>query len=292
MRFALSGEAGLNDGMAFPFVIFGLSWAAHRGPGEWISQWMLERLLWAVPAGLAFGYALGWGVGRLAVWLRSHHRDAHAPTDFLAVALIALSYVGAEGIGAWGFLSTFAAGLGLRGAELRVVRDTPHPEHLAGQSPPTAGHPPAETMAPATVTDSHLKQPTVAAGVLIAETISFGETLERVLEVVLVALVGMSLATHWEPRALALAFVLFLFIRPIATHVGLLGSRTSRMQRWLIGWFGIRGIGSLYYLSYATRHGLHGESADSLASLTISMVAISVVVHGITTRPLLLRYEQ
>lgn len=290
MRFALSGEAGLNDGMAFPFVILGLSWT-HQTMGPWIAPWILHRLLWAVPAGLVFGYALGWGVGRLAVWLRSHHRDARAPTDFLAMALIALSYVGAETIGAWGFLATFAAGLGLRGAEVRVVRDTPHPEYAESDAEAAAPHPPAEMMAPATVTDSHLEQPAVAAGVLIAETITFGETLERLLEVVLVVLVGMSLATHWDTRALGLALVLFLVIRPLSTRLSFLRASTSSTQRFMLGLLGIRGIGSLYYLSYALRHGLDNRHADELANLTISVVAVSIVVHGVTSRPLLMHYE-
>src|SRR5919112_6240787 len=125
MRYGLSGEAGLNDGMAFPFVILALLWAEHDGAGEWIMMWGLHRLLWAVPAGLLLGFLLGRGVGRLAIWLRSHQQDTGAPSDFLALALIALSYVGAEAIGAWGFLATFAAGVGLRHAELHVTNRTP-----------------------------------------------------------------------------------------------------------------------------------------------------------------------
>src|SRR5918997_3517978 len=131
MRYGLSGEAGLNDGMAFPFVIFALLWAEHGGAGEWIMTWGLHRLLWAVPAGLPLGFVLGRGVGRLAIWLRSHQQDTGAPSDFLALALIALSYVAAEAIGAWGFLATFAAGVGLRHAELHVSRESPHPDHAA-----------------------------------------------------------------------------------------------------------------------------------------------------------------
>src|SRR5918997_4670462 len=128
MRYGLSGEAGLNDGAAFPFVIFGLLWAQHGGAGEWITGWALHRLLWAVPAGLLLGFILGRSVGRLAIWLRSRQQDTGAPSDFLALALIALSYVAAEAVGAWGFLATFAAGVGLRHAELHISRESPHPE--------------------------------------------------------------------------------------------------------------------------------------------------------------------
>ena len=293
MRYGLSGEAGLNDGMAFPFVILALLWAEHGGAGEWIMRWGLHRLLWAVPAGLLLGFLLGRGVGRLAIWLRSHQQDTGAPSDFLALALIALSYVGAEAIGAWGFLATFAAGVGLRHAELHVTRTTPSQAQQQSRSSDTAAapHPPAEELVGASVQEEELKEPAVAAGVLVAETISFGDTVERLLEVMLVVLVGVLLASHWDARAIPLALLLFLVIRPLATRLLLVGTPTTNLQRWLMGWYGIRGIGSLYYLSYALRHGLAPTAASDLAGLTISVIALSILVHGMTARPLLARLE-
>jgi sodium/hydrogen antiporter len=149
MRYGLSGEAGLNDGLAFPFVVFALLWGDHGGAGSWVGGWVMHRLVWAIPAGLLLGYALGKGVGWLAIWLRSRQRDTAAPNDFLALALIALSYVVAQSIGAWGFLAVFAAGVGLRHAELKVVAETPHPDPVWSQPAPTdapidrpAVHPP------------------------------------------------------------------------------------------------------------------------------------------------------
>ena len=298
MRYGLSGEAWLNDGMAFPFVIFALLWAEHGGAGEWIATWGLHRLLWAVPAGLAFGFVLGRGVGRLAIWLRSQQQDPGAPSDFLALALIALSYVGAETIGAWGFLATFSAGVGLRHAELHVSQETPHPDATkqAPDRPKSSEepmpHPPAEELVGASVQAEELKEPSVAAGVLVAETISFGDTAERLLEVMLVVLVGVLLAPHWDARAVPLALLLFLIIRPIATQLLLLGTPTTGTQRWLIGWFGIRGIGSLYYLSYAITHGLPPSVVADIAGVTISVVALSILIHGITARPLLALLER
>jgi sodium/hydrogen antiporter len=293
MRYGLSGEAGLNDGMAFPFVILALLWAEHGGAGEWIMRWGLHRLLWAVPAGLLLGFLLGRGVGRLAIWLRSHQQDTGAPSDFLALALIALAYVGAEAIGARGFLATFAAGVGLRHAELHVTRTTPSQAQQQSRSSDTtaAPHPPAEELVGASVQEEELKEPAVAAGVLVAETISFGDTAERLLEVMLVVLVGVLLASHWDARAIPLALLLFFGIRPLATRLLLVGTPTTNLQRWLMGWYGIRGIGSLYYLSYALRHGLAPAAASDLAGLTISVVALSILVHGMTARPLLARLE-
>jgi NhaP-type Na+/H+ or K+/H+ antiporter len=294
MRYGLSGEAGLNDGAAFPFVVFALLWAEAGALGPWIGEWALHRLLWAVPAGLLLGFFLARGVGRLAIWLRSTHRDTAAPSDFLALALIALAYTGAEFIGAWGFLSVFAAGVGLRRAEMGVVAATPHPTAAESSAPPTAPlpHPPAEDLVAAEVEAEELQEPAVAAGVVVSEVLSFGDTVERLLEVLVVLLVGVALAIHWDPAALVLAGALFLVIRPLSALLLLKGTPTTRTQRGLMAWFGIRGIGSLYYLAYALNHGVGYAAATELVGLTLSVVALSVVVHGVSVSPLLRWYER
>jgi NhaP-type Na+/H+ or K+/H+ antiporter len=290
MRHGLSGEAGLNDGTAFPFVIFALLWMQHGSAGEWLLPWFVHRLLWAIPAALVLGYFLGKGAGRLAIALRARHQDTAAPSDFLALALIALSYAFADMIGAWGFLSVFAAGVGLRRAEWSVVDEAPHPNSPKLEA--GVPHPPAEQLVSAMTPAEQLKEPAVAAGTLLAETISFGDTLERLLEVMLVVIVGVSLAEHWDARALPLAFALMFVLRPIAAHLILLGTPTTRPQRWLMGWFGIRGIGSLYYLCYALNSGVNGIPASTASDLTISIIALSVLMHGITAQPLLSRYKR
>jgi sodium/hydrogen antiporter len=305
MRYGLSGEAGLNDGLAFPFVVFALLWLEHGGPGAWLPGWAAHRLVWAVLAGLLVGYGLGRLLGQLAVHIRSRERDTAAPSDFLALALIALAYVGAEAIGAWGFLSVFAAGMGLRHAERKIVHESPHPsmspENVALAEPDAPesdggrasalSHPPAEKLVPK-ATPGALELPSVAAGTLLAEVLSFGDTVERLLEVMLVFIVGIALAQHWDTRAFALALVLMVAIRPLGAHLVLLGTPTTTAQRWLIGWFGIRGIGSLYYLAYVLREGLPAALGAQLSAFTLSVVAVSVVVHGITSQPLLARYER
>jgi len=128
MRYGISGEAGLNDGTAFPFVVFALAWGAHDGPGTWIFEWAAVRVLWAIPAALLLGFYLGKLIGRLAIALRTRQRDSTAPSDLLALALIGIAYVTADAIHAWGFLAVFAAGLGLRAAEVDVVTANPHPD--------------------------------------------------------------------------------------------------------------------------------------------------------------------
>ena len=276
LRYGLSGEAGLNDGMAFPFVILALLWGRHGGPGDWLVPWALRELVWGVAAGLAIGYLIGHLVGRVAIVLRTLHRETTAAGDFLALAVIALSFALAEAAGALGFLAVFAAGVGLRRAELRVASDSRPAERMVREQ---AGEP-------------DLEQPAMAAGAVVAETLSFGGTAERLLEVLLVVIIGTSLPIHWDLRAVPLALVLLFVIRPLATMLLLRGTATTPAQRRLMGWFGIRGIGSVYYLSHALGQGVTGPDATDAASFTISVLAISVVLHGITAQPLLDRYER
>ncbi len=309
MRYGLSAEAGLNDGMAFPFVVLALLWAEHDGVGAWAGEWALHRVLWAIPAGLLLGFFLGRGVGRFAIHLRSRNRDTNAPSDFLALAVIALSYVAADAIGAWGFLAVFAAGVGLRGAEITAVRHRPHPEHRGplyesehdesepDESEPDESehdqmpHPPAEEMVASRVEEEELDEPAVAAGVLVAEVISFGDTMERLLEVMLVVIVGVALASYWSLAAVPLALALLFVIRPLATMICLIGSPTTIVQRSLMGWFGIRGIGSLYYLAYALTH-RPGPEVEQAIPFTITVIALSVLLHGLSGAPFLGRYER
>jgi NhaP-type Na+/H+ or K+/H+ antiporter len=110
--------------------------------------------------------------------------------------------------------------------------------------------------------------------------------------VLLVMTVGVALATHWDARAIPIALALFLVIRPLATQVLLVGTPTTVRERWLVGWFGIRGIGSLYYLAYAMGRGLSGPAATLATDLVISVVAISIVLHGASATPLVSWYER
>jgi NhaP-type Na+/H+ or K+/H+ antiporter len=86
--------------------------------------------------------------------------------------------------------------------------------------------------------------------------------------------------------------VLFLVIRPLATTLLLRGTKTSRGQRRLLGWFGIRGIGSLFYVAYAFNHGVTGAAADALLGTVVTVIAVSVTIHGISVTPILARYEK
>ncbi|WP_278401237.1 cation:proton antiporter [Stutzerimonas kunmingensis] len=294
LRYGLSGEAGFNDGTAFPFVVFGLMLIAQgQLEADWVGEWALHRLLWAVPAGLLIGFLLGKLVGRVAIYLRARHTDtAISPNDSLALALIALAYVGAELAGAWGFLAVFAAGLGLRHAEMAAADDSETPsEELINDAVP---HLAEGGLAPRALSldDRQLGQPRVAAGVLMGDVLAFGGQLERSLEVLLVTMLGVLVSVHWDWRAVPLGLALFLLIRPLSVMLLMPRRYLDRGQCLTAGWFGIRGIGSLYYLSYTVTHGLLPDEAQTIIGLVLSVVALSIVLHGLSTQPLLRRYER
>lgn len=294
VRYGLSGEAGFNDGTAFPFVVFGLLLIEQDNLAlGWVGDWALHRLVWAVPAGLLFGYLLGKLIGKLAIFLRSRHADTSmSPNDSLALALIALAYVGAELIGAWGFLAVFAAGLGLRRAEVSVARrsETPSEELIAHAVPHVVegGMTPRELP----LESERIAEPKVAAGVMMGDILTFGGQLERSLEVLLVTMLGVLVSVHWDWRAVPLALALFVLIRPLSVWLLMPRRYLDRAQLMTVGWFGIRGIGSLYYLSYAVTHGLLPEEAEQVIRLVIPVVALSILFHGLSTQPLLRYYER
>ncbi|OOG82374.1 sodium:proton antiporter [Pseudomonas sp. A25(2017)] len=290
VRFGLSGEAGLNDGTAFPFVILGLLMLRDDGSG-FLGEWLLRNVLWAVPAGLLVGYWMGRGIGKLTLSMRIKNADSTlSPNDYLALALIALAYVVAEWIQGYGFLSVFAAGLGLRQAEVKSTDEAALPaEHLVQ---PVVGHETVEPQQAVLGDTESLDDGQLAAGVMMSDMLAFGSLVERSMEVFLVTLLGVVLANHWDWRALAIGALLFAVIRPLSVLALPWGRLLDGPQRLLIGWFGIRGIGSLFYLFFALNHDLQPAVAQLCINLTLSVVALSILVHGVTTQPTLAWYER
>ncbi|HEX8335787.1 MAG TPA: sodium:proton antiporter [Pyrinomonadaceae bacterium] len=276
LRFSLTGEAGLNDGTAFPFVMLGLGLLGLHELGAYGWRWLAVDVLWAVAGGLAVGWVLGTLVGRYVLHLRSEHEEAVGTDDFLALGLIALSYGLALLAHTYGFLAVFAAGVALRRVERLHTGDEP-PEAVKG-----------EALASDAATD-----PEKAPAYMAQAVLGFNEQLERVGEVIVVVLVGAMLTGEYLSRdALWFVPLLFLFIRPASVLLGLAGAHASPQRRRLIAWFGIRGIGSVYYLTYAVSHGLAPETARSIAALTLTTIAVSAIAHGLSVTPLMRLYEE
>ncbi|MEO0456534.1 MAG: sodium:proton antiporter [Cyanobacteria bacterium P01_A01_bin.114] len=247
-RFGITSEGGLNDSLAFPFVYFGLKAIENPDWSSWFRQWLLIDFVWAIAAGIAMGFA----VASLLLWLDKHVQRSQ-PTedlmeDLIALSTILLTYSLTELINGYGFLAVFVAGL--------TVRKHYHTEH-------------------------HRKK----------AQLHFIEQVEKLLEVVAILLLGSLLRFNAIGNYLMDAFMmsglLLLVIRPLGAQLSLVGSSLPATKRWLIGWFGIRGLGSLYYLTYALGKGLSGDVAERLTWIVYMVIALSICLHGVTASPLM-----
>ena len=276
LRFGLTGEGGLNDGTAFPLVMLGLGLLGLHELGEGGWRWWAVDVLWAVAGGLALGWLLGTLVGRAILYLRMRHREALGSDEFIALGLIGLTYGLALLSHTYGFLAVFAAGLALR----RI--DEPHVRPRVQAADPGEALSPSEQEASGAEAPAHMMRAVER----------FNSQLESFAEVAIVLAVGVLVATT-RFRAEVLWFIplLFLVVRPVAVYVGLLGTPVKGSQRRLMGWFGIRGIGSLYYLLYAINHDIERALAHQLLSITLAVIVASVVAHGVSVTPLMKRYE-
>lgn len=280
LRIALSSEAGLNDGTALPFLMLAVVWykaGGTIGADEWL-RWVSVDLVWALIGGLAIGFLLGRVIGLAATHSR-HAQGEVAPSDFIALSLICLSFSLAMSVSASGFLAAFAAGVGLRSAEVSVQkRHSEEDDHDL----------PAEMQVnPHTRHALEERNPIKQVGLVIGDALSFGDTVERLLAATLVIVLGVTFALHWDATALMLALIIFVVVRPLAVFILTWRANESLFHRISLGWLGIRGIGSLNYIAYAWVHGLAGSEASRMVDIAITVVTLSVFIHGISVTPLL-----
>ncbi|MGP1676814.1 MAG: cation:proton antiporter [Burkholderiales bacterium] len=278
LRFILTCEAGMNDGSAFPFVMLGMGLLGLHELGDYGLRWALVDVLWATVAGIAIGVISGAALARLGWKLRGEPPEHKLMDDFLGLGLIGVVYGLSALVDAWGFLAVFFAAVALRQTEVKLAaaaRDFPDRPQSGGIE-----------QAPANASPDSAPAPTVSGQSLI-----FKEHLERLSELMLILLIGGTLfLDSWSWRAVGLALFLFIVARPASVLAGLSGTRTSWPIRAMVGWFGVRGIGSLYYLMYAIQHGLAEDLALELIQLTLIAVTLSILVHGTSVKPLMSRF--
>lgn len=259
LRFGLTGEGGLNDGTAYPFVLLGLGVLGLHETGFLGLRWLAVDLVWSTVAGLGVGFLIGDGLARGIRWMRARKREIVIFDEFLLLGVIALSYGAALAVHGLGFLAVFAAGLALRRAD-----------DLHAHSADTARKPP-----------------------LTPSMLNVNEQLERIVEVGIVLVVGAMISTgYWSVEGLVLAALLFFVIRPLAVWAGLVGAPASHAQLRLFGWFGIRGIGSVYYAVLIAGYEIDYAQAEELLSCVFTVIAASIVVHGISATPLMELYQR
>jgi len=264
-------------------VMLGLGLLGLHDLGTGGTRWLAVDVLWSTAAGLGVGWLLGLAVGQLVLFLRREHKEAVGLDDFLALGLIALSYGCALLLHGSGFLSVFAAGVALRRLEQRQS-----PGEASLQQVEKAMANPDRSAA-----DNLAVDPQHAPAFMAQALLGFNEQAERIGEVAIVIAIGALLwAVPWQNAAWWFVPLLLLVIRPLSVALGIRRGGASRSQRWLIGWFGIRGVGSIYYLMYALNHGVSGAVADQLVGLTLAVVVASIVLHGVSVTPLMAAYER
>jgi NhaP-type Na+/H+ or K+/H+ antiporter len=255
VRFSLTSEAGFNDGLAFPFVYAailvatgGTAWS--RGL-EWVGWYLVGKVLIGVVAGIVVGRLLS------AVAFRSRSdalRVAERGESLLALAALVTSYGVAEVTGGYGFLAVFVTAMTFRSSERA------HDYHAA-----------------------------------MHEVV---ERLERLLTLFVLLVLGIALtrgllgALDW--RGVAIGLGLILVVRPLAGWVSLSLRRPGddpcleRGERWAVAFFGVRGVGSIYYLAYAGKEDAV-LAADVLWSTVAFTIVASVLVHGVLSGPVMAR---
>lgn len=200
--------------------------------------------------------------------------------EFLVLGTIALSYGLAELVYGYGFLAVFAAGYAVRRMEMKATSFAPEPEDPSKASNSEESE-----------EEAAARTPGRAAQYMAASLERFNSQFERILQAAVVVLVGAVLVENLTWDVIWLAPLLFLVIRPAAVLAGLARTKMSLGQRTLTCWFGIRGLGSVFYLTYALSEGVPEGIAGRLASIVISVVAVSILVHGISVTPIMDRYE-
>jgi NhaP-type Na+/H+ or K+/H+ antiporter len=250
-RFALTSEAGLNDGLAFPFTMAAIAISlVGVAPGGWLGEWVVVDVVWRIAVGTLIGLALGWLLGKL--FFASHRFTIAARAEgFVALAATFLAYGAAELAEGYGFIAVFVCACAIRASERT------HEYH--------------------------------------AVLHKFVEQAERLLTVAVVVLLGGAIArglfaeVGWIEITVALAFL--LLIRPIAGWVALSRGTTGRRDRAVIAFFGVRGIGSFFYIAYALGHG-DFPGADRLWAIVSLVVVGSILLHGVAATPVMRRLDR
>lgn len=244
-NFSITAEAGLNDGLAFPFVLLGVFVAASTD-ADWVVEWVLADVLWATAGGVAIGAALGYGFAALAVRLRERRLLASEYDAWLAISAVLVIYGVTEVASAYGFLAAFVGGLAFR----RYER-----EHE-----------------------------------LNARVHTGAEVTEKFAELAIILLLGsmVTLAGLGQPgwSGWLLVPVLLLVVRPLTVMLSLARSGLPRGKRLFLAWFGVRGVGSIYYAAAAISiGGLTAANGVEVVWTVAVCVLCSIVAHGVTGAP-------
>jgi NhaP-type Na+/H+ or K+/H+ antiporter len=242
VRFALTTEAGLNDGLAFPFVYLALHVAAGGFERGDVLVWLAWDVVYRIAVGAALGAAVGWVLGRMLFVVPRWNTLADTGPGVLALAGVLLCYGLVELAEGYGFIAAFVAGVVVRRAEER------HALHRR----------------------LHV----------------FSEAVESAVTATLLVLLGGVMPGLWpelDLRHAIVGFGLLLLIRPAAGAIALVGAPLDWRERAVTAVYGVRGIGSIYYLGYAATN-VEFVDEGPLWALVAFTIFASTVIHGLTAR--------
>ncbi|MDY0385731.1 MAG: cation:proton antiporter [Methanolobus sp.] len=250
-RMALTTEAGLNDGLAFPFTNMAISMVLiGTHPSFWFTGWLVTDVFYKILVGALMGVVTGWLLAKIIYCCpKPQNKISTLSVGLLALSLTLLPYGLAELVSSYGFITVFVAACTFR------YQETTH-HHL---------------------------------NVLH----DFSEEIERTLVVILFSILGIYIShgflEDFQWYMVPAALFVVLIIRPLTGIIGLWGTDLNRSKKYIIAFYGIRGIGSIYYLLYAFYHADFGQSKEILALVTV-VILISIFMHGLSARPVMKRW--
>jgi sodium/hydrogen antiporter len=251
VRFCLTAEAGLNDGMAFPFTWLAITLSLGDVDGAPLWHWFGFDVVFRIAIGLILGFLLGRGVAFLIFYL-PHKKNFLVTRDgFVAFSTTLLVYGATELLHGYGFIAVFVCAVTLRNFKI---------EH-----------------------EYHVKLH------------SFTDQLERMLMVVVLILFGGTLVQNvfntFSWQYLFFAFAVLLIIRPLSAYASVFKSKMHLQEKAAVSFFGIKGIGSLFYLAFATSHAEFG-SIERLWSVTCWVILCSLIIHGLSAHGIMRGLEK
>jgi NhaP-type Na+/H+ or K+/H+ antiporter len=255
VRFTLTSEAGLNDGLAFPFVYAAILLATEGAVQHWALEWVAVDVVAKIVLGVGAGILVGRVLAYFAFRSRARSlRVAERGESLMALAALLSAYGVGEVVHGYGFLAVFACAMTFRSAE--------------------RSH------------DYHAAMHEVA------------ERLERLLTLFVLLVLGIALSRgllgDLDWRGVLVGVGLVLVVRPLAGYAALSPFRgrhersLTTGERWAVAFFGVRGVGSIYYLAYASGQ-TDRLAGDWLWATVAFTIVLSVFVHGALASPVMRR---
>ena len=260
VRLALTAEGGLNDGTASPLVLLALGLAGVGALGPFGLHWAWHGLVWPIAGGVLLGALFGRVLG---VTVHALLRRGHGLgwDELLYLGIITLAYGLSRLTQTSSFLFVLTAAMG-------VFRLSPQRSDA-------------------------LARDGVDGPALAKRLLAFGHRCERLVEVAMVLMLGFAMAwvtLRWQQ--LAYGLLLMVVVRPASVLLTVPRGRMTRAQRRIVAWFGIRGVGSLFYLAQAIDAGIAPTLASALVEATLPAIALSIVLHGVSATPLMALYRR